>query len=160
MDNIAKYFDGEKLQCIIGIIISIVCISISVYFLFLQKAMVKGLAYSFIPLSVLLLIICAGVVIRTPKDIARVTGFYQEKSQKLRTDEVPRMERVMNSFGIIKKVEILFFIAGLLMAIFFRHNDLVKGIAIGLMIQGAILYLFDHIAESRGKIYLEFLRSL
>lgn len=160
MNNIEKYFEGEKLQCIIGIIISLIFLSTSIYFLFVQKPVFKGMAYTFIPLSGLLLAICTGVVIRTPTDIERVTTAYHAGSQKIQTDELPRMERVMKNFAVVKKVEICFFIAGVLLALFFWKNNLIKGIAIGLMVQGVILYLFDHNAAIRGKIYTEFLQSL
>lgn len=160
MNSIEKYFEGEKLQCTIGIIISIVCISLSVYFLLQQKPVLKGIAYSFIPLSVLLLTICIGVTVRTPKDIERVTTFYKTTSQEIQTEELPRMEKVMKNFTIIRKVEIFLFVAGLLLAVFFWKNDLVRGVAIGLMIQSAMLYLFDYSAAMRGEIYLGFLKSL
>lgn len=160
MNNIEKYFEGEKLQCTIGIIISIVCIALSVYFLFLQKPVLKGVAYSFIPLSVLLLAICIGVVTRTSKDIERVTTFYKKDSQEIKTEELPRMKKVMKNFTVIKKVEVFLFFAGFLLAVFFWKNDLLKGVAIGLMTQSVILYLFDYSAATRGKLYLEFLNSL
>jgi hypothetical protein len=160
MNNIEKYFAGEKLQCTIGIILSIICISLSVYFLVLQKPLLKGISFVFIPLSVLLLIICSGVVVRTPSDTERVKEFLKTKPQRLQTDELPRMEKVMKNFTLIKRIEICLFLAGLLIAIFFWKNDLVKGIAIGLIIQGVMLYLFDHSAEARGKVYFEFLKSL
>lgn len=160
MYNIEKYFEGEKMQCIVGIIISIICISISVYFLFLQKPLLKGASYSFIPLSLLLLAICIGIVVRTPKDVERVTAFYKVDREKMQMEELPRMEKVMKSFAVVKVVEVCFFVAGLLLAMSFWRNDFVKGIAIGLMVQSAILYLFDHFAANRGKVYFEFLESL
>jgi membrane glycosyltransferase len=160
MDNIEKYFDGEKLQCILGIIIGSVCILTSIYFLFLQKPLLKGLAYSVIPLSVLLLTICIGIVIRTPKDIERVTTFYKVEPQKMQIDELPRMEKVMKTFMLIMKVEIFIFAVGLLLATFFWKYELVKGIAIGLMVLSSAFYLFDHLAAKRGETYLEFLKSL
>ncbi|TND01807.1 MAG: hypothetical protein FD123_4183 [Bacteroidetes bacterium] len=160
MNNIEKYFAGEKLQCTIGIILSFISIALSVYFLALHKPLLRGISFVFIPLSVLLLIICIGVVTRTPKDIERITGFYKTEPQKIQTDELPRMEKVMKNFTLIKRIELCFFTAGLLLTIFFGKNDLIKGIAIGLMIQGAILYLFDYSAEVRGKVYFEFLKSL
>lgn len=160
MNNIEKYFEGEKLQCTLGIIISVLSISLSLYFLSQQKPLLNGTAYSFLPFSVLLLAICIGIVARTPKDIKRVTEAYQTAPQNMLKDELPRMERVMNNFTIIKKVEMVLFLAGLLLAVFFWKNDLVKGIAIGLMVQCAMLYLFDYTASKRGKAYFEFLQSL
>jgi hypothetical protein len=78
----------------------------------------------------------------------------------MQTEELPRMEKVMKTFPVIKMVEIGFIIVGVFILLFFGGNDLIKGIGIGLIIQGMLLYGFDHFAVSRGKIYFEFLNSL
>jgi len=70
------------------------------------------------------------------------------------------MEKVIKSFIIIKKVEIAIFIIGLALAIIFWRNELIRGIAVGLLIMSVSLYTFDHIAESRGEAYVQFLKSL
>ena len=160
MDNVIAYFNGEKLQCSVGAIVSIIVIAISIVFLFQQKPFLKGLSYAAIPLSVLLLSVCIGVVFRTAKDIERVSIFRKETPERIQTDEIPRMEKVMKSFNIIKKVEIVVFIMGLVLAVLFWRNELVRGVAIGLVIMGASLYVFDHIAEYRGEKYIQFLKSL
>lgn len=160
MDNIIAYFNGEKLQCIIGAIISIAIIAFSIYFLFQQKAFMKGIAYAAIPLSILLLIICIGVIFRTSNDIERVTVFHNKTPERIQSEEIPRMEKVMKSFDIIKKVEIAIFIIGLALYIIFWRNELIKGVAVGLLIMGISLYAFDYLAESRGELYIQFLKSL
>ncbi len=78
----------------------------------------------------------------------------------MQTEELPRMEKVMKNFPVIKMVEIGFIIVGVFLLLFFWKNGLIKGIGIGLIIQGIMLYGFDHFAQSRGKIYFEFLNSL
>ncbi len=160
MDNIVNYFNGERIQCLIGLILSMALISVAVYFLFLQNTFFKGIAFSVLPLSVLLTAICLGVIVRVPSDINRVTTYYQSAPENIQTEEVPRMEKVMRNFSIIKKVELGIFIGGILLALFFWNKDLIKGLAFGLIAQGLMLYLFDHIAEFRGKAYMEFLTSL
>jgi hypothetical protein len=160
MDNILKYFAGEKLQCSIGILLGLSGILLSVYFIYLSKPVFKGIAFAFIPLSLLLLSICIGIVLRTPKDIERVSLYYESEPIKMQTEELPRMEKVMKNFPVIKMVEIGFIIVGVFLLLFFWKNGLIKGIGIGLIIQGIMLYGFDHFAQSRGKIYFEFLNSL
>ncbi|WP_373493621.1 hypothetical protein [Aquiflexum sp.] len=160
MDNIVKYFSGEKLQCSIGILIGITGLALSIYFVYLNKEVYKGIAFAFIPLSLLLLAICVGVVIRTPKDIKRVSSYYESEPNKIQTEEIPRMEKVMKTFPVVKKVEIGIIIVGILLLLVMWKNDLLKGIGFGLIIQGIMLYGFDHFAQSRGKIYFEFLNSL
>lgn len=160
MNNILKYFAGEKFQCSIGILLGLTGILLSIYFIYLSKPVFKGIAFAFIPLSLLLLAICIGIVIRTPKDIQRVTSYYKSEPTKIQTDELPRMEKVMKIFPVAKMVEIGFIIVGIFLLLFFGNNDIIKGVSIGLILQGIMLYGFDHFAQSRGKLYFEFLNSL
>lgn len=158
MDNIISYFNGERIQCIIGLIISLIFISASVYFLFQAKSFLKGFAYTAIPLSMLLITICAGVILRTPSDIKRVTTI-ATSPDKIKTEEIPRMNKVMRNFAIIKKVEIGIAVLGVILILVFKNNDLIRGVATALIIEGLILLLFDHIAELRGHSYLDLLTS-
>lgn len=160
MDDIVKYFSGEKLQCSIGIFLGFLGLSLSIYFMYLNKDFLKGMAFAFIPLSLFLLAICIGIVMRTPKDIKRVGTYYQSEQDKIQTAEIPRMEKVMKNFPMIKRVEIGLISVGILLLIAFLNNDLIKGIGTGIIIQGIVLFGFDHFAESRGKIYFEFLNSI
>jgi hypothetical protein len=160
MDNILKYFAGEKMQCTIGVMISIVFIATSIYFLFQDKPFYKGTAYVSLPLAFFLLIICSAVLVRTPKDIERVTTSYEKSPDKLQSEELARMEKVMYSFGIIKKVEIGILILGIILAIVFWRNALWQGVGVGLVVQGIALYQFDYFAELRGAEYISFLQSI
>lgn len=78
----------------------------------------------------------------------------------MHTEELSRMEKVIRSFKLIKKIEIAIFLLGLLLVILFWRQDLIKGIALGLILQGVIMYIFDDVAESRGEIYMDFLKSI
>lgn len=160
MDNIQQYFAGEKLQCSIGIFLGLIGLGIAIYFFTLNQGVFKGISYAFIPLSLFLLAICIGVVIRTPKDIKRVSSYYESEPTKMLTEELPRMQKVMKTFPIVKTVEIGFMVTGAILLLFFWNNGTIKGVGIGLIIQGIMLYGFDHFAQTRGKIYFEFLNSL
>lgn len=160
MDSIISYFNGEKFQCLIGAIGTVAGIAFSAYFLYMQKPFFKGLAFTIIPLALLLLAICVGVIIRTPNDIKRVTTYFQETPEKVKAEELPRMEKVIKSFSILKKVEIALFVIGLIMLALFWQKEMVRGIAVGLLIMSSALYTFDHIAEARGKGYIQYLNKL
>jgi hypothetical protein len=90
----------------------------------------------------------------------RVTTFYESEPTRMQTEELPRMEKVMKSFSVIKKVELGVVVLGIVLAIFFWRNPLVRGIALALIVEGLLLYLFDYLAEARGEVYVAFLRSL
>jgi len=160
MDNILNYFNGERIQCFIGAIASIIFIAISVFFLLQQKTFLKGIAYPIILLSILLLLICIGIITRTSNNIERVSAFHKETPDRIQIEEIPRMEKVMKSFKMIKKIEVVIFIIGLVLTYLFWRNELIRGIAIGLVVISISLYTFDHIAESRGEKYIQFLKSI
>jgi nitrogen fixation-related uncharacterized protein len=107
MEQIQSYFSGERLQCSIGIAISVVSIALATYFWNSGTPLFKGISYPFFPISILLLIICVGVVWRTPKDVARVSQYAVSEPAKLKTEELKRMERVMQNFKTIKRVELV-----------------------------------------------------
>lgn len=160
MNPVEKYFYGEKTQCSFGIAVAVLSIALAFYFLFYVKTdFYKGMAYPFILFSVLLLVVCIGVVLRSSKDIARVNHLVINEPQSIRQKEIPRMEKVMQSFKVIKIVEICFALIGIGLLIL-SDNFFLKGIGLGLLIQAMLLYGFDIIAESRGKIYLGFLHGL
>lgn len=151
MEHILKYFAGERVQCIAGILIAISMVVLSLYFLFQQRDVLRGIAFVSIPLSLILLVICTAVVLRTPKDIMRVTTAYQAKPQSLLTTELPRMESVMHNFIVIKRVELGLLVIGIFLTVVFRHHDLIRGVAIGLIIQGVILFMFDYFCLGEGQ---------
>ncbi len=162
MNAVNEYFSGERLQCLIGIGISAVSIALSLYFLLQVKtALFKGIAWPFLIISVLLLSVCIGVVWRTPQDIARVTRYVTQEKEKVVSEEIPRMEKVMRSFRVIKAVELVLLAIGLFLVLYgsMKGNKLLMGIGVGLAIQSAIMYGFDHFAQNRGREYVEFLQN-
>ncbi|MEO5601037.1 MAG: hypothetical protein ABIR06_08925 [Cyclobacteriaceae bacterium] len=160
MNPVEKYFNGEKTQCSFGIAMAILSIALACYFLFSVKTdFYKGIAYPFILFSGLLLVVCISVILRSSTDIARVNHFVQHEPASIRQKEIPRMRKVMQTFKNIKIVEICLALTGLGLLLF-SGNFFLKGIGPGLLIQAMLLYGFDIIAESREKIYLEFLHGL
>ncbi|SFO54666.1 hypothetical protein SAMN04488519_10836 [Algoriphagus ornithinivorans] len=160
MDSIIAYFNGERVQCTIGAIASILLIACSIFFLFQQKVFLKGIAYAVIPLATLLLVVCLGVLFGVSNHNNKVTTFYNESPGMIQSEEIPRVEQVIKTFSNLMKVEIAIGLIGLILAIVFWNNELIKGIAIGLMLMGLVLLTFDFIAESRAEKYLILLKSI
>jgi hypothetical protein len=160
MNSIEKYFTDDRLQLGIGIIISVFSLIIAAFLYMLKRPAFAGMSYSIIPLTLILLSVCVFLFIRTPKDLKRVSTFYQTTPEKMKTEELPRMEKVLKNFNWIIKTEICIIIAGVFLFVSFGKNDLVRGISIGMVSQASILLIFDTIETERAKIYLEFLKSL
>lgn len=160
MNAVTKYFTGEKIQCSIGIAFSLISIGIALYF-FLKsdKPFYIGMAYPFIIIATLLLIICVGVVLRSSNDIVRVNAFYALDPNRIKTEELPRMQTVLRNFKIVIWAEIAFIVAGAALFFLMPSSSRWQGVGMGLIIQAAALLLFDIIANSRGKIYFDFLQG-
>jgi hypothetical protein len=100
------------------------------------------------------------VWIRSPKDIERVSQIVTTEKSKIQTEEIPRMIVVMKNFDIYRWIEIALLLVGILMFLYFQPATFLKGIGLGLAIQSAFMLLLDFFAESRGEIYLEYVKSL
>lgn len=161
MSPVHKYFLGERLQCSAGIVLALACIVLAFWLRSNHTSdFYRGCFYPFIIIPFFLLLICTGVIIRTGKDIARVDQFIGSEPEKINSQEIPRMEKVMQNFRWIKIIELILMVTGALIFIIYPKDSLLSGIGMGLLMQALMMYGFDHFAEARGKIYWEFLKSV
>lgn len=160
MDQIEKYFNAEKNESVLFFLVGIFAIALGVDLLFkTENAFLKSFAYPFIVIALIQISVGASVFLRTPSDIKRAESYLQDKS-KIVTLEIPRMEKVMKSFSLYKKIEIALLLIGLLLFIVFKNSALLKGIGLGLAIQAGIMLTLDLFAESRGKTYIKELKKI
>lgn len=161
MNPVVKYFNGEKAESYIFILIGVIALAIALYFIFaLKTPFWKGVAIPFIIVALLEFIVGYTIVIRSPKDIARVETFIQKESQSIKTIEIPRMEKVLSNFVIYRYVEIALIILGIVLMYSSMNDTFWRGIGLGLFIQACIVLCLDFFAERRGHIYLEYLNQL
>jgi hypothetical protein len=118
------------------------------------------MAYPLIAIALIQIVVGSSVYFRSPKDILRVEQIVQTEQQKIQTEEIPRMEIVMKNFVIYRWVEIALLFVGIIFFFYFRPISISKGIGLGLSIQSGFMLLLDFFAESRGKVYLEYLRTI
>lgn len=161
MEQITKYFNAEKGESVIFVLVGIVAIILSTYFLIkLKQPFYTGMAYPLIVIALIQLTVGSSVYLRSPKDIERVNQIVQTDKSKIQTEEIPRMITVIKNFAIYKWVEIALILVGIIMFFYFRPATIWKGIGLGLFIQAGFMLLLDFYAESRGKTYLEYLQTI
>ena len=161
MNNIVKYFHGEKSESYIFILMGVIAFAVALYFIFVLKtSFLKGVAIPFIVVSSLEFIVGYTIVTRSPKDILRVEKFISKEPQKIKTIEIPRMEKVISNFILYRYVEIVLIILGVFLMYSSMNDNLLKGIGLGLFIQASIVLCLDFFAEKRGFVYLEYLKEL
>ena len=161
MNPVVKYFNGEKAESYIFILIGVIALAMALYFFFVLKSSFwKGVAIPFIIVALLEFIVGYTIVTRSPKDITRVETFIQKEQQSIKKIEIPRMEKVLSNFVIYRYVEIALIILGIVLMYSSMNDTFWRGIGLGLFIQACIVLCLDFFAERRGHIYLEYLNQL
>ncbi|MCE2742365.1 MAG: hypothetical protein LW701_02120 [Fluviicola sp.] len=160
MSSIEKYFNGEKAESYVFIVIGLVALLIAFYCVFtLKTSFWRGVAIPFILVAMLEFIIGYTIVKRSPKDIYRVESFIKVQPSKITLDEIPRMEKVMKNFVIFRYVEICLILLGIILMYSSLNDTLWRGIGLGLFMQASIVLSLDFFAERRGHIYLEYMKE-
>lgn len=161
MGHVEKYFSAEKYESVLFVLVGILAISFGIYFFIKAKQpFYNGMAYSLIAVALIQIVVGSSVYFRSPKDIERVNRFVKTEHSKIQTEEIPRMKVVMKNFEIYRWIEITLLIAGLIMFFYFQPMTIWKGLGLGLSIQAGFMLLLDFFAESRGKIYIDYLHTL
>ena len=161
MNPVVKYFNGEKAESYIFILIGVIALAMALYFIFVFKSSFwKGVAAPFIIVALLEFAVGYTIVTRSIIDTARVETFILKEPQSIKTLEIPRMEKVMSNFVIFRYVEIALIILGIALMYSSLNDTFWRGIGLGLFIQASIVLSLDFFAERRGHIYLEYLKEL
>lgn len=157
MEHISKYFNAEKNESFLFILVGILAIGVGAYFLFKNtNPFYKGIAYPIILIALIQITVGSTIVLRTSADIKNAEQYHVDKGK---INEIPRMKKVMDSFSLYKKIEIALIIIGIAMFVFFKNKELLRGIGLGLLLQSSIMLTLDLFAEARGKKYIEELKS-
>lgn len=160
MNPVLRYFNGEKAESYIFILIGVIAFAMALYFLFVLKSSFwKGAAIPFLIVALLEFVVGYTIVTRSPKDIARVEKYIQKEPLSIKTLEIPRMEKVLNNFVIYRYVEIVLIILGIILMYSSMNDTFWRGIGLGLFVQTSIVLSLDFFAEKRGHIYFEYLQE-
>ena len=128
--------------------------------LFYKKQILWGLMIGISSLSLIELVVGSTVYFRSPDDIERVMSYVDENEASLKESEMVRMEEVMSSFALLKKIEVAVIVLGLLSLLLIKRRKLVSGIGIGISFQALIMLFMDIQAEERAAKYISSLSEL
>jgi len=161
MNPIVKYFNGEKAESYVFILIGVVAFAMALYFLMhLKTPFWKGVAIPFILVACLEFVVGYTIVTRTPSDLFRVENFMKQELQNIKNLEIPRMEQVVRNFLIFRYLELILIGIGIILMYSSIKETYWRGIGFGLFIQASIVLGLDFFAEKRGHIYLDYLQEI
>ena len=160
MEVIKNYFNAEKAESLLFMGFGILAILISIYcFFILKENFWKGLAIPLVLFSLVQIAIGGIIYTRSPKDNLRVEYILKNEPQKIQSEEIPRMEKVMKNFVYYRYFEISMILLGVVLMFSLTNYGFWKGFGLGLFIQCALLLSLDFFAEKRGHNYLQHLQT-
>jgi len=161
--DIEKYFNAEKNESLLFIILGITAIIIAlVFFFYLKTNWHKGFAIPFVVVGLMHLIVGYTVYNRSDEDRKRNVYAYDMNPSELKDKEIPRMEKVNNNFVIYRYTEIALLLMGIGLFFYYRSNivnNFWVGFGIALAIEAAVSLGADFFAEQRAGHYTAGIRS-
>jgi len=152
-DAITIYFNGEKNA---GLFIAAIgaAIVVAALVLFRARADFRSFALTLGIVALVEIAIGVGLYLRTDPQVGRLRGQFDSSPSSFYRDERARMVRVQRNFVVIEYVEVALIVVTAIVAIARKSNATLTGVALGLLINAALLLAFDLIAERRGAAYL------
>lgn len=161
MNPIEKYFSAEKAESLVFLLLGIIAALIATYFLVkVKQPFFSGMSYPLLIIAIIQITVGLTIFYRSPADLARVENYIKSEPQNIQNIEIPRMQKVMQSFKIYFYVELFLLAVGLFMHFYYTKNWFLSGIGFGLMVQCIAMLIADYFANNRGKIYIQYLENL
>lgn len=161
--DIEKYFNAEKGESLLFIILGMAGVIAGIIFLVvIKRSFYNGASIPLLLIGLLLAVVGYTVYRRSDGDRIRNVYAYDMNPAELKNKELPRMKTVMKSFVIYRYTEIFLFIAGVALYVYFIrdfHHDFWRGFGLALAVMSILALTADYFAESRGRIYTKGLES-
>ncbi len=160
--DIEKYFNAEKAESLLFFGIGLAgIITALVFFLYFKTSFYKGAAVPLALIGLLLGVVGYTIYMRSDADRIRNVYAYDLNPGELKEKEIPRMEKVMQSFKLYRYIEMALALAGAFLFFYFKHKteqQFWSGLGIGLLVMALLALGADYFAEKRGHVYLNGLK--
>ena len=161
--DIEKYFNAEKNESLLIIMIGIVAIVLAiVFFFYLKSNWHKGAAVPLLIVGFMHLVIGSVVFKKSDKDRIRVTYAYDMNPGDISSKEIPHIELVNKNLIIYRYIEIVLLLVGIGVYFFFKSKPdkgFWVGVGITLAIEAAVSLGAVYFAEKRATDYTNQLKE-
>jgi len=162
--HIQAYFKKEKEGALLFILVASITIlgSLGALYYFPFSLLVRGAAAALIAIGLLQLGVGLTVLLRTKKQTKLLLQQLSQQTSQFYTEEISRMDKVMANFKIIRKVELILILMGLVFALMGSLGNMghfIIGTGLGLCVQSVCSLLIDLSAEWRAGLYLYHLQK-
>lgn len=157
--ELTAYFTAEKHGGLLLVALAAASLALAVY-LFATKSVFSAMAWPVLVLGGIELVIGLTVATRTASQVAEIAAGLQSTRTVTITTEIERMARVNGTFVLIKKVEMALIGISLLFLILQPAPATLGSVGLGILLQSAVLLVFDTFAHHRAIHYVEWLIAL
>ncbi len=160
---IYTYFKSEQIESLLLLAIGLITITEALYFLWgaTFSLFYKGLAWPLLWIGIVEVAFGASIYFRSLVDVRKVEAYFNESSHKLKSDELPRMKKLMKNYVIYRWFEAALVVVGVFLIIAMNStSDYWMGIGTGLWFQGGIMLVSEFFAERRGAAYINGLEQI
>lgn len=157
--ELTAYFTAEKQGGLLLVALAVASLALAGY-LFATKSLFSAMAWPVLLLGGIELVVGISVASRAEAQIAEITAGLQATRTVTITTEVERMARVNGTFTLIKKVEIALIALSVLFLIVQPAPATLGSMGLGILLQSAVLLVFDTFAHHRAIRYVEWLIAL
>jgi hypothetical protein len=157
--ELTAYFTAEKQGGLLLIALAAASLALAIY-LFATKSLFSAMAWPVLVLGGIELVIGLTVAGGATRQIAELEAGLESKRTVTITVEIERMARVNGTFELIKKVEIALVAVSILLVIVWPAPQTLGAMGLGILLQSAVLLVFDTFAHHRAVHYVEWLIAL
>lgn len=159
-ESMHNYFRAEKAEALLFLAAGVLAVGFACWAFFAAREnFYVGMAIPVLLVGLIQLVVGATVFFRTAQQVAGLDAQFAADVNSFATAESARMIQVMRNFSIYKWVEIAFVLGGVVLLIF-RAAHFWQGLALGLLMQGALMLTLDIFAERRGERYQQEIQQL
>lgn len=152
-EALMTYFNGEKNGGLLLLGLGVAGL-VAAATLVQQRWGLRSFAVTLAVVAVLEIALGVGLYVRTGPQVNGLIAQLRSDAARFSSDEGARMHRVQRNFIVVEYVELTVIIVSAVIAVAQKSRPGVMGIALGLLISGAVLLAFDLVAERRGAVYL------
>jgi hypothetical protein len=157
--ELAEYFTAERQGGLVLVLLALVGFGFA-GFLWLTRSAFMAMAWPLVVLGVFQLGVGLTVALRTPGQVAALGRGLDTAPAATATAEIQRMTTINRNFRIVKVVEAILIAAGLCLVIFLPHSSAWAAVGLGVLVEAAVLLVFDAFAHHRALVYTQWLKEL
>lgn len=153
LEALRQYFRGEKQESIAILAGSaVLLVSGAIMYLAVASHFVRGLAGMILLTGLVGAVVGGTIVLRTDRQVARLSALYEADAPRFVADEQPRIERVVRSFRVYRIAYTVAVVAALAFLLL-SSRPLLHGLAVGMLVFAALGFTVDFFAEARAIDY-------